>query len=275
MSRSRLFAVVNTIALVATLVMNFLSQAENLNLFPNTVRALGESRAIFFLPAGYVFSIWGIIYTGLIAFTVYSWANKNAGEILEKISWWFLLSCVANTMWLVLFLYDFVAESTIAMFVLLLSLVMIYIRLGIGKARVSRLVKWVVHIPFSIYLGWITVATVANISAALYVAGSVTGFAGISSDIWAALMMAVAAVIAFILLYTRGDIAYALVVVWALIGIYVRPVDTPVFEVLAGLNAGLVDTVSLVVSVVIVLGCAAALFMRWGSMGASRQTAAS
>ncbi len=114
------------------------------------------------------------------------------------------------------------------------------------------------HIPFSIYLGWITVATVANIAATLYEAGSVTVFLGIGADVWAALMMLVAVA----MIFTRSDVAFPLVVVWALVGIYVRPFDTEVFAPLAGLNAGLVDTSALALAVLIVVALVAYLLLR-------------
>ncbi|MCA9887181.1 MAG: tryptophan-rich sensory protein, partial [Anaerolineae bacterium] len=205
--------IANVVAYILTLFMNFLSQTASrlgLDIFQYTVAELGESRAIFFLPAGYVFAIWGVIYLGLAAFLVYQYRGQHGDEVVEKIGWWFVLSCVGNITWLYLFLNDQIAISTIAILLILVSLIAIYLRLGISRA-VSRALKWAVHIPFSIYLGWVSVATVANIAAALYAAGNEMMLFGITADVWTVIMMAIAAVLGLLMLYLRGDIAYALV----------------------------------------------------------------
>lgn len=245
--------IANIVALVLTLIMNGLSQT---SLFPNTVGDLGESRAIFFLPAGYVFAIWGVIYTGLTAYVIYqARPSKNDSGVVNRIGWWFVASSVANITWLFLFLFDLVWLSLVAMLGILFVLITIYVNLGIGTRPVTRAEKWLVHVPFSTYLGWISVATIANVSTALYTSGFVTSFVGINADIWASVMMAIAAVLAFIMLYLRRDVAYALVIVWATYGINARPFDTNLYEVLSNLNAGLVNTVAL--SVAVIVGVAA------------------
>lgn len=241
--------VINIVALVVTLVMNGLAQSD---LFPNTVGDLGESRAVFFLPAGYVFGIWGVIYTGLLAYVIYqAFPSRKDGEVVNNIGWWFVISCVANVSWLILFLFDQVWLSTVAMLAILGALLMIYTRLGIGEREVSMAEKWAVHIPFSIYLGWISVATVANFTTALFVSGFDTSMLGITADIWASIMIVVASVLAFAMLYFRRDIAYALVVVWASYGINARPFDTDLYQLLSAQNASLVNTTALAIAVIV------------------------
>ncbi|GAB5491230.1 MAG: hypothetical protein Phog2KO_14450 [Phototrophicaceae bacterium] len=243
--------IINVLALIATLVMNGLSQTD---LFPNTVGDLGESRAIFFLPAGYVFAIWGVIYTGLIAYSIYqARPSERNGDVVNSIGWWFVASCIANIAWLALFLYDLVWLSTIAMIAIIIPLIIIYTRLGIGVKSVSLAEKWAVHIPFSIYLGWVSVATVANFSTALYTSGYVTSFAGINADIWASIMLVVAGVLALTMLYFRRDVAYALVIVWASYGINARPFDTDLYSILSNLDAGLVDTMALSIAIIVAI----------------------
>lgn len=256
--------IANIVALVVTLLINFLSQASSsfgIELFPMTVGELGESRAIFFLPAGYVFSIWGTIYTGLIAYAIYQALQKNEA-IDDAIGPWFIISCIGNSIWLVLFLADAVWLSTIAMLVILVSLVIIYQRLGIGVQRVGRGRLWCVHIPFSIYLGWISVATIANFAAALYQSGQVTAFLGIGADVWAAAMMVVAFVLTAGLLWFRRDYAFAGVVIWALAGIYARPFTTPVFDVVASQNIALVDNAALTLAIAVALALAATVVLK-------------
>lgn len=248
----------NIVALILTLIVNFFSQSGSeflSGVFPYTVKELAEMRGLFFLPDAYVFGIWGIIYTGLIAYLVYtSRPSQRESEVNQKIGYWFIISSIANSVWLILFLNDLVFASTIAMVALFVSLFIIYTRLEIGMKPVSNVVRWCVHIPFSIYIGWITVATVANFATWLYTAGYETAFLGITADVWTVIMMAIAAVIALGMLYFRKDIAFALVPIWAFVGIYARPFDTEVYEIVSGLNSGLVDTGALIMAGVIGLG---------------------
>lgn len=260
MTRTRILQVLNLVALVATLIMNGISQSD---LVPNTVGALGESRAIFFLPAGYVFAIWGVIYIGMIGFIIYQFRPVAVEKgVVDRVGIWFIVSSIANSVWVILFVYDQIWISTVVIVVLLLSLLMVYRNLGIGVREIDWQERWAVHIPFSIYLGWVSVATVANFSAALYTSGNEVTLLGINADVWAVIMLAVAAVLAFAMLYFRRDIAYALVVVWAVVGIYARPFDTEVFEVLSSLNAGLVNTAALAVAVIVAVGVAGSAFMQ-------------
>jgi len=106
------------------------------------------------------------------------------------------------------------------MFALLATLIAIYLRLNIGKAKVSLKEKLLVHLPFSVYLGWITIAAIANVASAL-VSANWDGF-GLSPEIWAVTVLTVALVITLAVIVTRRDIAYSLVIVWALGGIAVK-----------------------------------------------------
>ena len=117
------------------------------------------------------------------------------------------------------------------MLVLLASLIAIYLRLGTGRTQVSSAERWVVRVPFSIYLGWITVATVANASQLLYVLGWNGG--AIGPQAWAAIMLAVAVVVAILMAFTRRDVAYLLVLVWAFIGIALKHAGVPLVSISA------------------------------------------
>jgi hypothetical protein len=126
-----------------------------------------------------------------------------------------------------------------------MSLIAIYLRLDIGRGKVSNAEKWAVHIPFSIYLGWITVATIANTTQLLYYLGW-NGW-GISAEIWAVIMLAAGVVISAIMSYTRVDIAYSLVLVWAYIGIARKHADTPLVANSALVAAGLILVILIIV----------------------------
>ena len=172
-------------------------------------------------PAGYVFAIWGIIYALLFVFVIYQALPGQKEKLFQKqIGALFILSSMLNCVWLFLWQYDFITISVVVMFGLLASLVAIYLRLNIGISNVSRTERLCVHLPFSVYIGWITVATFANIAAAaVYVKSSDFG---LSNGTWAIVALVVVLVIALIVIFARRDIAYSLVIVWALAGIAVK-----------------------------------------------------
>jgi len=225
MNRNVIRQVMNVIALIFMVAMNGLSEALPIN--GQTSAEIANRLPILFVPANYVFSIWGIIYMLLIGFGIYqALPSQRENPLLQKIGYWFVLSCVANATWLVLFHYNLFALSMVTMVVLLVSLIMIYTRIGVGQKALTLKEKVLIHIPFSTYLGWITVATVANASYVLYDAGW-DGF-GISPEIWATAMLLIATGIVLAIIYTRSDIAYVSVIVWAFIGIVNKQVDTPI-----------------------------------------------
>jgi benzodiazapine receptor len=130
------------------------------------------------------------------------------------------LSSLLNIIWLFLWQYEYLIFSVVLMFLLLASLILIYLRLDIVRSKVTTREKLAVHLPFSVYLGWITIASIANVSVFL-VSENWDGF-GIGAETWATLIIIVALVITLLVLATRRDIAYGLVIVWALFGIAVN-----------------------------------------------------
>jgi hypothetical protein len=212
---------INLAALTLALVMNGLANALPLN--AQTTGEISDRFPVYFVPAGYVFAIWGLIYLGLLAFGIYQALpaqSPKGNPHLQRIGFWFALGCVANAVWILLWHYEFFVLTVPVMLVLLISLIVIYLRLGIGRSRVSSAERWLVHVPFSIYLGWITVATVANVTDALSYLGW-SGW-GIGAQAWAVIMLFVAAGVALLVNWTRADVAYVLVIVWAFAGIGVK-----------------------------------------------------
>ena len=134
----------------------------------------------------------------------------------------------------------------VAMVVLLLSLIGITLRLDIGAMKVSRVELWLSHIPFSVYLGWITVATIANASYVLYDAHW-DGF-GLSGALWAVIMLVIATILTLTVIISRHDIAYAAVIVWALLGIVVKQSATPLVAISAGVMTAVVIGAVVVIS---------------------------
>ena len=229
--------IVNILATILVIVLNGLASTATLN--GQTTGEISDRFDVYFVPAGYVFSIWGLIYLGLIGFSIYqALPSQRENPRLRRMGYLYALTCVANVAWLYLWHYELFELTIVAMVVLLLVLIGIYLILGIGRTRVSAAETWLVRVPFSIYLGWITVATVANATSLLdYLNWS--GW-GLSPEIWAVIMLVAAAAIATAVSLTRGDVAYVLVIVWAFIGIAVKQSDTPLVAVLAGFLAGFV-----------------------------------
>lgn len=247
MKKFSLQQILNVIALIATLLVNFLANALPIN--GQTSAEVANRLPIYFVPANYVFSIWGVIYTFLIGFAVYqALPAQRDNPALRRIGYWFVLSSAANSAWLFLFHYEQFALSVLAMVVVLVSLIVIYTRLDIGRAQVGRAMKWLVHIPFSIYLAWITVATVANISYVLYDANW-DGF-GIDGAVWAVIMLVVATGIVLSVIVTRRDVAYTAVIVWAFAGIVNKQSDTVIVAGTAALMAAAVVIVLVTIRVV-------------------------
>ncbi len=266
--------IATVVFLIITLTINGLS---NTDLFPTTVGDLSDTRALLFLPDGYVFAIWGLIYTGLIGYAIYQMRPVALEKgVVDRVGFWFILNLIANSAWIIVFVYDIVWASTVLIIFMLITQLIIYHRLEIGKRKVDWQERWAVHIPFSVYTGWVTVATVANITTQLYVGGNITSFVGINADIWASLLLVIAGGIGLLFLYLRRDIAYALVVVWATYGIYARPFDTElyqntVFNVSPDLSAVLVNNTAIGIAAVVAAGVVVTFMMRFRGGATSGQ----
>ncbi|MFN2148146.1 MAG: tryptophan-rich sensory protein [Anaerolineales bacterium] len=230
MNRNTVRQVVNVIAFLAVVVVNTLANILPLNGL-NTGE-ISDRFQVFFVPAGYVFAIWGVIYLALGAFTIYqALPGQRENARLQRIGYLFAASSVANIAWLFLWHYEYFLWTLVAMITLLIILIALYLRLKIGREPVKRVERWLVDIPFSIYLGWISVATAANITQMLWYVGW-DGF-GIAPEMWAVLILLVVAVLSTAMAISRGDVAYLLVIIWASIGIAVKQQPTPVVSITA------------------------------------------
>jgi benzodiazapine receptor len=238
------------LAVLAVIAVNALSEILPLNGL--STATISDSFKVFFVPAGYVFSIWGVIYLALLAFAAYqALPAQKDNPRLGTVGYLFLLSAVANIGWIFLWHYQLFVWTLVAMVSLLIVLIAIYLTLGIGRSKVSLWEKLFAHVPFSLYLGWITVATVANVTDVLKYLNW-DGW-GLSPELWAVLMLVVATVIASAVVFTRLDVAYLLVIAWAFVGIAVKQSATPAVAVTALAMVAVVLAV-MVVSQVLVRG---------------------
>jgi hypothetical protein len=218
----RQMAVVFTILL--TLLVNGLANALPLNGL-NTGQ-ISDRFHVYFVPAGYVFSIWGLIYLGLMAFGVFqALPAQRTNPRLRATGWWVTLGGVANCAWIFLWHYLQFPLTVVVMLVLLATLIITYLRLGIGRTAVPPAETWLVRLPFSIYLGWITVATVANVTTLLDY-WKWDGF-GLAPEVWMGIMLLAVVTITVLMVFRHHDAAFTLVILWALAGITVKQAALP------------------------------------------------
>ncbi len=235
----KLRTILNLLTLVLTLVVNSLANILPLNGM-NTGQ-ISDSLPSLFTPAGYVFSIWSIIYIGLIAFGIYqALPSQRNNPRIERMGWWFVIANLFNSAWIFAWHYLQFGLSVVLMLGLLVSLLVIYER--IGRRAASRVETWTVNVPFSIYLGWITVATVANIASLLISLGW-NGF-GIPA-VLTVVMIGVATLLGVLMILLKREIAYPLVLIWAFAGIAAVRADVPLVEIGAIVAAALLLLVML------------------------------
>lgn len=214
----------NVVALVIVITVNAL--ANSLPIAGTTTGQVADKYASLFTPAGFTFSIWGLIYLALTAFVIYQALPAQRGnEKLARISISFKISCAANVLWLLTWHLEWLVPSLMLMLVLLWSLIAIYRRLDIADYSASTGELWLAQAPFSLYLGWIAVATIANSSAvqsALY--WNDLGFDAVT---WTLIKLALAGAIAGIVSLRKHDVVFPLVIAWAAFGIAHGQAGTP------------------------------------------------
>lgn len=210
---------INALMTLAVIVVNGLANALPIN--GQQTGEISDRFQTFFTPAGYVFSIWGLIYVGLLGFTVYQLLPaQRDNELLDRISLPFQLSCIANIAWILFWHYEFFGTTLFIMLTLLASLIWLTrLLFAHGSARDAQ-ERWLLRVPFSIYVGWITVATLANLTAVLEDKGLRPFDLGARD--WAVAMVILGGVIALAVGQVRRDLAYLAVILWAVTGIGVK-----------------------------------------------------
>ena len=238
----------NMIAVIAVLIMNTLVNILPLN--GVTTVQVSDSYPNLFTPPGYVFSIWGVVYALAVVFMTYQARPSQRSEAyLVQINFLYLISASANVSWLLIFQYSYgvpqlFVVSLIPMTGLLLCLISMYQRLGIGSIHVPRNQKLAVHLPISVYIGWISLAIIANIASVLDVL--IPGIPMPTQALWTAIVLVVVLVITILMVWTRSDLAFGLVVIWASIGIALNRVAIPLIFATSIATAAVVATLILV-----------------------------
>lgn len=205
------------VSIIVTIALNGLA-----NILPLMGRLTGDISDAFptpFTPAPYVFAIWGVIYVALIIFGVWQARPAQAqDERLRAAAPWVVYAGAFNIAWLVLWHAERVVLATLPIIGLFVSLLIVYERLRGGPNGPG--IRWAARVPFGIYLGWASVATIANTA----ISGWALDWRGapFSAETWALIVIVVASVIGLRMLQVRGDAAFALVLVWAFVGIAAR-----------------------------------------------------
>lgn len=182
---------------------------------------ISDSRPNLFAPAGETFIIWGVIYLLLLLYTLYQMGllrgkdEADNSRLLAKVNVIFGISSLANTVWIFFWHYEQILSSLIVMVVILLCLIVLALLLK--KGAVTRREKLLVRVPFSVYFGWITVATIANATTALVEIG--WDGLGLQQAFWTVVILLVGTLIAGLTTILNRDVAYGLVPVWAYLGI--------------------------------------------------------
>lgn len=218
----KLLRFLNVVAVVATLIINALSQILPFN-NQTSAQIANSFQNNYFLPANYVFSVWSIIYIGMIAFAIYQARSERPAA--TSLGWWFIVSCICNCLWLFCFHWELFPLSMVFMIGLLISLIVMYRRLRAPGLVLSNQDRWFIVAPISVYIGWITVATIANATYVLLDANW-NGF-GIPNETWGAIMIIVGGMIGGAFANINRDPIYAAVIVWAFVGILTRHPEVP------------------------------------------------
>ena len=218
-----------TVAFLVMVLVNGLANALPINGI--TTGQVSDAYPDLFAPAGITFSIWGLIYILLAAFVLYQWglfqSDKGAAreDLFQTIGIYFIISSVANTFWIFAWHYEVIWLSLVFMIVILLCLIQIANQLRLETFSLKE--KFFIRLPFSIYFGWITVATIANVTTFLVSLG-LQGF-GTAQQFWMILVLFVGIAIGIARMRYDHDLAYGLVFIWAYAGILIKHISPAAF----------------------------------------------
>lgn len=242
---------------LAMITMNGLANALPLN--GRNTGAVSAAYPSLFTPAGITFAIWSLIYLLLGAHVLYQLGLFRDGPetpeqsaLLNRIGVLFAVSSLANTAWIFAWHFDYIAISAVLTSVILICLALISVTLR--KANLAGRQRWLIGVPFSVYFGWATVATIANITV-LLVKWKWDGF-GLAPSTWAVVIVVVAMVIGTVTMVRNRDAAYGLVLIWAFGGILLRQISS------AGLDGRYPQIIAAVIASLVIFVIGEVLVLR-------------
>lgn len=221
-----------------------------------TTGQISDTYPNLFAPAGLTFAIWGLIYLLLAGYTLYQLglfrdsSSKIEGMLLNRIGLFFSISSLANAAWIFAWHYHLITLSMLLMLVILMCLIII--TEVIKNAELSPRDRIFARLPFSVYFGWITVATIANATVLLVSLG--WNRFGLPEAVWAVVMILAGFIIGTATMLKNKDIAYGLVIIWAYLGILIKHIS-------AGEFAGKYPSVIAAVLICIILLIVAEIYM--------------
>ncbi len=214
----------NIAAFLVMIAVNVLANA--LPLGGQTAPEISAKYPTLFTPAGFTFSIWSVIYLSLLGFVIYqALPVQRTSPVIARLDGWFKVNCLLNAAWIFVWHYDMLLLSLVCMFGILTTLLVIYRMLATTRKDVRWEKRILIALPFSLYLSWITVATIANIS--LVQVGQGWEAWLLSEVTWTWVKLALAGAVCAGVVLWRHDVAFALVFVWAAYGIYANQGESP------------------------------------------------
>lgn len=218
----KFYAITNALVIVAVIIWNYAINSIGIN--GDTIREISSQYSNFFTPASYAFSIWGIIFFGLIVLVIFQlyrvYTNHSDTGFITVMGPWLLLTNIGNGLWSYLFLTNNTGWSVVVLFTMLVSLIVIIVKLNMEQYDAPFPILAFVWWPISIYAGWVTVASIANVSAYL----SKIGFDTIvfTDYQFTIIMIIIATIINLLMIKFRNMREFAMVGVWSLVAIAVK-----------------------------------------------------
>ena len=219
-------AIATLVMIVSAFIINVLS-----NIVPLNTKSIGElSNTVFqgvlITPANYAFAIWGLIYLSVFAFGIYQVLPPQRDQRkLDALRVLMIGASGAQIAWIFIFLSRQFVFSLVAMVAIWIALCLGYVQMA-QVAPFTRTQRWMIQIPWSIYFGWISVATIVNVAIALFSLGWTGGF--LSPQVWTMALMVVAMGLGMVAVWKHRDLAFSGVLIWALVAIAIRHQDIPV-----------------------------------------------
>lgn len=206
---------INGLFLIITLAINTLGAIGLINGY--TQKQISDMYMTLITPGPATFSIWSVIYSLLLASVIVMIVKKDDAyyqKAIDQISNLFIISCVLNIAWIVTFSFVLVEISSLFILGFVITLALI----GVNLLKIHESKRWLLPLSFGLYSGWLFVATVVNVAAALVKMGW-NGF-GLSQETWGSIMLVVAVLLLIGVLLKIRNAAFPLPVAWAYLGIY-------------------------------------------------------
>ncbi|MDT0620821.1 tryptophan-rich sensory protein [Croceitalea vernalis] len=240
-------ALLNLISIILVIGINYIAQVLRLN--DTTIGEVSGQYNSLFTPAGYAFSIWGLIYLGLLCYAIFqirrAFFSAKSSDFIAKTGYWFLLANVLNASWVVAFSYNYIGLSVLLMLGILFALIKIILNTNMERWDAPIAIIAFVWWPICIYSGWIAVATIANVAIYLTKIGWNGSF--LTPETGTIIMLITATILNLLMIWKRNMREFALVGIWALIAIYFK--QKPAYATIA--NTAMIGSIILIINVCI------------------------